>query len=287
MPEAFPRLGSAAIVRDGEGRVLLGRRAKTPYRGRWVLPGGAVRPFESLGEAACREVLEEAGLDVYVGSRAGVYEIVRRGREHRVIVFHWAWPVGGELRGGGDLETPRFFEASEMAALALTPLARRVLADVGFHCGAGAPGAERPARIDDDRLLNHWYDDRELFVVEWDPEAVGVRLDPGQAEFRLRGAEPEPGQGPWLRPGARELARLVRLAGAAGRRPGGNVARCWYARGLADAGAACRELAGLRRAEANAMRSEYDDPSALHAQADLLSELEAALRAWARRGKER
>ena len=47
--------------------VLLVQRADDPYKDFWVLPGGFVRPEESLEEAAQREVHEESGLDAPPG----------------------------------------------------------------------------------------------------------------------------------------------------------------------------------------------------------------------------
>ena len=61
--EMMPRLGSALVVRKGDA-ILLGLRNKEPEKGKWVLPGGGVRPFETIRAAAHRELLEETGLEV-------------------------------------------------------------------------------------------------------------------------------------------------------------------------------------------------------------------------------
>lgn len=54
-------------IRVRQLHVLLIRRAAWPFAGRWALPGGFVRPDETLDEAARRELREETGVaDVYL-----------------------------------------------------------------------------------------------------------------------------------------------------------------------------------------------------------------------------
>ncbi len=51
-----------AIVFDGDGRILLVRRANPPAQGLWSVPGGRVEPGESGEDAVLRELAEETGL---------------------------------------------------------------------------------------------------------------------------------------------------------------------------------------------------------------------------------
>jgi 8-oxo-dGTP pyrophosphatase MutT (NUDIX family) len=51
--------GVSAVVTDGDGRVLLGRRADN---GRWAVVSGILDPGEEPARAALREVLEETGV---------------------------------------------------------------------------------------------------------------------------------------------------------------------------------------------------------------------------------
>jgi NAD+ diphosphatase len=53
---------ASAIVRDGDGRIALLRRAREPKKGMLTLPGGFVEPGESGEESLRREVEEETGL---------------------------------------------------------------------------------------------------------------------------------------------------------------------------------------------------------------------------------
>ena len=60
----------AAIVTNGDGRILLQRRSDN---GLWGLPGGSVEIGESVSAAIVREVREETGLTVGVERLVGVY----------------------------------------------------------------------------------------------------------------------------------------------------------------------------------------------------------------------
>lgn len=56
-----------------EPSVLLLRRAVQPGLGWWDLPAGYLDPGESFEQAARRETLEEAGIEVELTSLSGVY----------------------------------------------------------------------------------------------------------------------------------------------------------------------------------------------------------------------
>jgi ADP-ribose pyrophosphatase YjhB (NUDIX family) len=62
-----PKPTAGAIVLDGQGRVLLSRRAIEPHLGLWDTLGGFVQPGESLQECVQRELREEAGIEVEIG----------------------------------------------------------------------------------------------------------------------------------------------------------------------------------------------------------------------------
>jgi len=58
-----PIIGVGVVVRDADGRILLGRREKAGESPSWCLPGGAVEPGEDFEAAAVRELREETGID--------------------------------------------------------------------------------------------------------------------------------------------------------------------------------------------------------------------------------
>jgi len=132
MPECLPRVGSALLVRDEANRILLGKRNKDPQRGSWVIPGGKIHAFESIAEAAARELREETGLIVEVGEHFNVYEIVNPPNEHRIVIYSWGRVVGGEPTASDDISELRFFELDELGEVPVTPLVKRVLTDAGY-----------------------------------------------------------------------------------------------------------------------------------------------------------
>ena len=138
MSEGLPRVGSALSVRDEANRILLGKRNKDPQRGNWVLPGGKIHAFESIADAAARELEEETGLKVEVQHQFRVYEVINAPQEHRIIIYSWAKVVGGDLRASDDISEVKFVSPRELGDLPLTPLVREVLADI-----AGAIRSER------------------------------------------------------------------------------------------------------------------------------------------------
>jgi 8-oxo-dGTP diphosphatase len=74
-PATRPQLAvSAVIFRDG--KVLLVRRARSPGKGFYSLPGGRVEYGESLHTALTREVDEETGLKIEILGLAGWREVL-------------------------------------------------------------------------------------------------------------------------------------------------------------------------------------------------------------------
>lgn len=97
------RVGSAAVVEDSRGRILLTKRNKEPMKGYWVLPGGGVKFGETIEDTVKREIKEETGLDIELTSFITVYQIIKpKENQHRVIIYHKARLKGGQPRPSDD-----------------------------------------------------------------------------------------------------------------------------------------------------------------------------------------
>jgi ADP-ribose pyrophosphatase YjhB (NUDIX family) len=115
------------VVHDAAGRLLLVRRANDPGRGQWSLPGGRVEPGESDVSAVARELHEETGLVVKVGSLIGS---VQRPAPSGVflIMDYQAEVVGGHLTAGDDATAAAWldlatFQSHDHQGLLVTDLA--------------------------------------------------------------------------------------------------------------------------------------------------------------------
>ncbi len=56
-----------------DDRLLLVRRAKAPFAGRWDIPGGFCNPTELPRDGAVREVFEETGLHITITGLLGMW----------------------------------------------------------------------------------------------------------------------------------------------------------------------------------------------------------------------
>jgi 8-oxo-dGTP diphosphatase len=96
MQPQHPQLAvSAAIFRDG--KILLVRRARSPAKGFYSLPGGRVEFGETLHAAVHREVDEETALKIEIVGLAGWREVVpgtADGGHYLIMSFAARWAAG-------------------------------------------------------------------------------------------------------------------------------------------------------------------------------------------------
>lgn len=67
-----PKLVACVLV-EKDDKVILLKRASSPERGKWVMPGGYVDRGEQVEEAAIRETREECKIEIKLNGLFGVY----------------------------------------------------------------------------------------------------------------------------------------------------------------------------------------------------------------------
>jgi 8-oxo-dGTP pyrophosphatase MutT (NUDIX family) len=110
----FNAAGEIMLIRNSYGRPDI-----------WVFPGGGMRPFESAGAAAAREVREEVGCEVaglrFVSSHFSRSE----GKRDTIRLFH-ALAVGDPEADGFEVEEARFFALDALPAETSPATLRRI-----------------------------------------------------------------------------------------------------------------------------------------------------------------
>jgi 8-oxo-dGTP diphosphatase len=118
---SHPQLAvSAAIFRDGN--ILLVRRARSPAKGFYSLPGGRVEFGETLHTALHREVAEETALKIEIAGLAGWREIMpgTGGGGHYLIMSFAARWVAQEPVLNDELDDFRWLAPDAIGDLKVT-----------------------------------------------------------------------------------------------------------------------------------------------------------------------
>jgi 8-oxo-dGTP diphosphatase len=107
-------------IQSGTLRVLLVKRAATPFQGQFAIPGGFVLEDEDLDQAALRELREETGVaDVYLEQLYSFGDVGRdpRGRVITVAYFALISP-DRPLRAGTDAAEAEWWAMDQLPTLA-------------------------------------------------------------------------------------------------------------------------------------------------------------------------
>jgi 8-oxo-dGTP diphosphatase len=118
---SHPQLAvSAAIFRDE--KILLVRRARSPAKGVYSLPGGRVEFGETLHTALHREVDEETALKIEIAGLAGWREVLPEapGSGHYLIMSFAARWSAGEPVLNDELDDFRWLPPDALGDLQLT-----------------------------------------------------------------------------------------------------------------------------------------------------------------------
>jgi len=83
----LPAVAVGAVIFKND-MVLLVKRLNPPAAGQWAIPGGKVKPGESMHDALKRELAEETGLEIQVGEVVYVFDVIEYNKNGE-IDFHY------------------------------------------------------------------------------------------------------------------------------------------------------------------------------------------------------
>jgi ADP-ribose pyrophosphatase YjhB (NUDIX family) len=118
---SHPQLAVSAAIFRGD-RILLVRRARSPAKGFYSLPGGRVEFGESLHTALHREVDEETALKIGIVDLAGWREVLpgTTGGGHYLIMSFAARWISGEPVLNDELDDFRWLTPDSLGDFRLT-----------------------------------------------------------------------------------------------------------------------------------------------------------------------
>lgn len=126
-------VSACAIIEDEDHEVLLIYEGDMPYHKWWVIPGGYVKPNETIEQAVVREVAEETGLKVTPAEMIGVFEdFLSENSEpvHHIILAYKATVVGGRIIFSPEATAYKWLSVTEAVNSSEVPdVFKRILKD--------------------------------------------------------------------------------------------------------------------------------------------------------------
>lgn len=142
-----PKIVAGAVVEDGEGRILMCKRAIEPRSGFWTLPAGYMEQGESVAQGARREAWEEARAKLEIIDMLGMYSVPRISQ---VQIFFRARLTDPHVEAGPESEAVALYPWNEIPFNDLAfPTVRWALEDWRARIGqVGLPPALRSQGAD-------------------------------------------------------------------------------------------------------------------------------------------
>ncbi|MFL5754010.1 MAG: NUDIX domain-containing protein [Bacteroidia bacterium] len=139
MKKEYPRIdvGVDAVVfayNPDAVSVLLIKRKKDPYKGKWAIPGGFMEVDESPEDAVCRELKEETGIELNKLEQFHTFGDPDRDPRKRVIsIAYYGLVKAGtySARAGDDAAEAKWFNCKELPDLAFD---HKQILDMAISC---------------------------------------------------------------------------------------------------------------------------------------------------------
>lgn len=102
-----PFATDAILIEDG--KLLLVKRGREPFKGEWALPGGRIEEDETAEQCLVREMEEETGLEVEPLKLVGIYSDPGRDPRGIIAAAYLVKRIGGQLDAGDDASEAAWF----------------------------------------------------------------------------------------------------------------------------------------------------------------------------------
>lgn len=123
--DGTPLVSIDLILRNAEGKILLGRRTNRPAQGMWFVPGGRIRKNERVSEALLRISRRELGVEISQAKLIGVFDHLYPDNflgapgvsTHYVVLgMEAAWPPGASVQADDQHDEFKWWTAAEVLA---------------------------------------------------------------------------------------------------------------------------------------------------------------------------
>jgi len=127
----------AAAVMNSKQQILIARRAQhETYSGQWEFPGGKIEPGESPVDALVREIKEELGLDIDVGTGHSLGQITHAYAPYDVALEVFVVQWSGQPVVLSDHSEVAWVSVSDLQAYNLAPADRPFIEKIEAYLGA-------------------------------------------------------------------------------------------------------------------------------------------------------
>lgn len=135
VPKGKVLVSAYAIIEGKEEGILFILEGDEPYHKMVVLPGGYVKPNETIEQTVVRELEEETGLHVATTKFIGLYQdfLTENGEPvNHIIAAYKVDVIGGRLIFSKEATAYKWLTAREALASAELPdIFKRIIADAG------------------------------------------------------------------------------------------------------------------------------------------------------------
>lgn len=119
----IPVVSVLIIYKD---KILIGKRAEEPAKGKWAFVGGHLEKGETLRQAAIRETREETGLKIKIKKKLKTRKVLHGEDEYRVHFFV-AETKNPHLRLNAETIEAKWLEPEQILSLEFTFTSRQAL----------------------------------------------------------------------------------------------------------------------------------------------------------------